>query len=31
MCDHDGLDEECPGRSCTCVCMSCTMGEENDD
>jgi hypothetical protein len=26
VCDHDGLDEECPGRSCRCVCMSCIMG-----
>jgi len=31
VCDHDGLDEECPGPSCTCVCMNCLMGEEDDD
>jgi hypothetical protein len=32
MCDHEG--QECPGRSCRCVCMTCMFGEndqEDDD
>ena len=31
MCMHDGLDEECPGRSCLCPCDSCVLGFEQED
>jgi len=29
MCDHEG--QECPGRSCRCVCMNCLVGDVDDE